>query len=449
MALDGTPVFFVGTPQEAAQVSRAGYEVVSTAGLDAGQLASHALTLARERMTAVVMLDDAAAEAFAEACAEAGASYRVPHPVKVAEAFAGGDVSELCGSEMAEALRNAEADREAANKRMLSKLGVHDVFDVAIELAAGQADREPIPTGLSTLDAALGGGLPTGGLVTLGAVSSTGKTTLCLQVADHMAASGRPVLFVTVEQGRHELVAKSVSRIMRQLPTRNGGHYVASSAEIQSAKAREAWGAPMQDAFTKACTDYANRVAPNLRIMETDRQPSTADIRKAAEAMARLFGTAPVVFVDYLQLLAPADKRMTERQAVDRNVMDLRHLARDMRACVVAISSLNRASYSEGVTLEAFKESGAIEYGSDVLLGLQPRGLGAEVDSVKVDEQRRKARSVIEGFKGKAIREAEVKVLKNRAGAVTPDGAPLTYEAVCNLFTADPAPTERRQRVRL
>ena len=432
------PEFFVGTPQEAERVTSAGHVAVSTANLDAAQLAGHALRLARNGSTAIVMLNQTSAESFGQACAQAGAAYRIVSHELVAEAFGqGGDVAGLCDSEEAEALRQAEEDRSRAGKRMLESLGVHDVFDVTLELAAGQADREPIPTGLATLDDALGGGLPTGGLVTAGGVSSMGKTTLTLQIADNMAANGHPVLFVTVEQGRHELVAKSISRIMRLLPTRNGGHYVASSADIQSSTVRESWGEPMQAAFVKACTDYTNRIAPNMRIMETDHQPSTAEIRKAAEAVRSIYGKAPVVFIDYLQLLAPASERMTERQAVDRNVMDLRHLARDMRTCVVVISSLNRASYSEGVTLESFKESGAIEYGSDVLF-----------NGVRVEEQRRKARSVIEGFKGRAVREAEVRVLKNRAGAVPQEGAHLTYEAVCNLFEADTTEATQAQRPR-
>lgn len=445
------PEFIVGTPQEAERVRQAGYIGVSISEFDAAQIADHALRLAREGTTAVVMLDSVAAGSFIQTCEQAGAAYRVPDTSLVVEAFKpGGDVPGLCEAEESEALRQAEEDRESAGKRLLASLGVHDVFDVALELAAGQADRVPIPTGISSLDTILGGGFPTGGLVTLGAVSSTGKTTLCLQVADHMAASGRPVLFVTVEQGRHELVAKSLSRLMREIPTRNGGHYVASSADIQNAEARAEWGEPMQGAFVTACTRYTNEIAPNLRIMEMNRQPTTADIRKAAQAIANQYGTAPVVFVDYLQLLSPASERLSERQAVDRNVMDLRHLARDMRTCVVAISSLNRSSYSEGVTLESFKESGGIEYGSDVLLGLQPRGMGSEVGSVRIEEQKRKARSVIDGFKGRVVREAEVKVLKNRAGAVPQEGAPLTYEAVCNRFEADTtAKSEQKPRVRL
>ena len=38
---------------------------------------------------------------------------------------------------------------------------------------------------------------------------------------------------------------------------------------------------------------------------------------------------------------------------------------------VIAISSLNRENYKSGISMTAFKESGGIEYSSDVLIGLQ------------------------------------------------------------------------------
>ena len=166
--------------------------------------------------------------------------------------------------------------------------------------------------------------------------------------------------------------------------------------------------------------------------------------------MQEHMGVAPCVFVDYLQLLAPASDRMTERQAVDHNVMDLRHLARDLQTCVFVISSLNRASYSEGVTQEAFKESGAIEYGSDLLLGMQPRGLTERLEAVPESKQKREARKAEREFKGMANREVEVRVLKNRGGAVPSDCVPLDYSAVCNLFTCGTAKksAQRPKRVK-
>ena len=437
------PTFVVGTTQEVGAIEAMGYKAVAVPD----NMDSLAMKLEGMGSTAIIMLNFIASDDFADACDAAGTAYRVipdrsfMGPLERFFETADGmtnpletELGHICSEAHAQAIEDMEADRLEAERRLLLGLGVHDVTDVVTELIAGRADRERVPTGLKNLDSILGGGLPLGGLVTLGAVSSTGKTTLCLQMADNVAASGRPVLFVTVEQGRHELVAKSISRIVRSLPTKAGGTYTVSSAEIRSAEARGEWGRPLIEAFGRACTIYGERVAPNMRILEIDKQPSTKDVRKAAETIEKQRGQAPLVFIDYLQLLAPANEHMTERQAIDHNVMDLRHLARDLGSCVVAISSLNRASYGEGVTLEAFKESGAIEYGSDVLLGLQPAGMEDKLRNVKADEQRRKARDVLGEYKGSSTRETEIKVLKNREGAVPRDGARLTYHAICNLF---------------
>lgn len=436
------PTFVVGTEQEKGMLKSMGFKAVVLEDADA--LAVHLEAIGS---SAIIMLDEWSADGLVEACEAAGAVYRAVPEYEFAdfmvEAF--DEISEdgeshrairnLCGRERDRAIDQYEADRMAAVEPMLESLGVHAVMDVVVDISSGGADRERIPTGLANLDEILGGGVPLGGLVTIGAVSSVGKTTLCLQVADHIAASGRPVLFVTIEQGRHELVAKSISRIMRKLPTRNGGWYSASSADIRSKVTRDEWGEPMSRAFSTACTNYARTIAPNMRILETDEQPTVKGIRKAAGAMTRQRGTAPVIVVDYLQLLKPANDRMTERQAVDSNVMALRHIARDYGTCVILISSLNRASYSEGVTLEAFKESGAIEYGSDVLLGLQPFRMEKELAGItKEADQKKVARSIMGDFKSRSDRDVEVKVLKNREGAVPREGAHLVYHARTNLF---------------
>ena len=43
---------------------------------------------------------------------------------------------------------------------------------------------------------------------------------------------------------------------------------------------------------------------------------------------------------------------------------------------VLGISSFNRDNYNNPVGMQSFKESGAIEYSSDVLIGLQFKGVG-------------------------------------------------------------------------
>jgi len=72
---------------------------------------------------------------------------------------------------------------------------------------------------------------------------------------------------------------------------------------------------------------------------------------------------------------------------------------------MIAISSFNRDNYKTTVSMESFKESGAVEYSSDVLLGLQLRGAG-EKGFDATEEKKKNPRNV------------ELIVLKNRNGSV-------------------------------
>ena len=97
---------------------------------------------------------------------------------------------------------------------------------------------------------------------------------------------------------------------------------------------------------------------------------------------------------------------MTDKQNTDHAVKVLKQLARDESIAILAISSLNRANYSEKISMQAFQESGAIEYSSDVLLGMQLKGMGTS--DFDVNEAKRKD-----------PREVELHFLKNRNGVMS------------------------------
>ena len=315
---------------------------------------------------------------------------------------------------------------------MLLRMGVHDSSKTIGDLVNGVADREKIPTGIANLDEALDGGLPSGGLVTLGALSSTGKTTLCNQIGDNVARAGRHVLFVTCEQSRYELVSMSISRLMR---TMSGGQYRANRAAIQSATKRRAWDERKRAAYEAACLDYEVHIADYMHVMETDEQPTAKDIRRAAEAVKRTKGGAsPVVIVDYLQLLKADSSFRDERLAINDSVSTLRKLARDLDTCVVLISALNRKSISEGVTQAAFRESSGIEYSSDLMLGLQPQNMTKELQETSANNQAREANRIIDEYRDYDVKPCEVRILKNRAGKVPSDGIPLVFDAASSYF---------------
>ena len=72
--------------------------------------------------------------------------------------------------------------------------------------------------------------------------------------------------------------------------------------------------------------------------------------------------------------------------------------------------------------MAAFKESGAIEYGSDILIGLQLTGTGSDgFDADKAKEKNPK--------------EIDFCILKNRNGNIKSDGIPLIFHSEFNCFT--------------
>lgn len=272
-----------------------------------------------------------------------------------------------------------------------------------------RAKTPAIQTGFSKLDEELGGGLYEG-LYIVGAVSSLGKTTFCLQLADQLAFIGHDVIIFSLEMARHELIAKSLSRLSLQL----------CGGEVKNAKTARALTDPARiagfdfierglvEAATKEYKEYASR----LWINEGLGTIGTDQIRDFIKKHIEIKGNVPIVFIDYLQILASPDPRMTDKQATDRNVFELKRISREYKCPIVAVSSFNRDNYTAALNMAAFKESGAIEYSSDVLIGLQPQGMTDKgSDTAKAENAR-----TLDACKKAPERQIELKILKNRHG---------------------------------
>lgn len=322
--------------------------------------------------------------------------------------------------------------REVENERYTEALKrlkvVHPVL-VLKDIYTLESYVDPVPTGLAQVDEMLDGGLYPGVYV-IGAISSMGKTTLLVQIADAIASSGRPVLFVTIEQGAAELIRKSMTRMMWE---GTGGEVEVESRELARKRDREAWGEAENAALRAAAQRYEKGAGRGLRYMEGYGQPGVSDIKTAAAVMASHYTgrygaeCVPVVMVDYLQLLRPENERDTDKQTADKNMMGLRQLARDLKTPVVVVSSLNRASYNGSISLDSWKESGGIEYGADVLLGLQPYNMKERIEAGE------KADDIIDETKREAVSEMEVKLLKQREGRAMGRAA-LTYRKKASVW---------------
>ena len=278
-----------------------------------------------------------------------------------------------------------------------------------------------IPTGFTTLDNTLDGGLYEG-LYVVGAISSLGKTTLVTQIADQIAQRGQDVLIFSLEMARAEIMAKSISRhtLLDVLEHEGDMRNAKTTRGVTTGIRYASYSQTEKDIIKRAVQEYGS-YAQNIYIVEGIGNIGVDQIRETVQRHITFTGKTPVVVIDYVQILAPADIRATDKQNTDKAVLELKRISRDYKTPVIGISSFNRANYKEAVTMEAFKESGSLEYGSDVLIGLQLKGAGGK----SFDANEAKKRNP---------REIELVILKNRNGR-TGDKIELEYYPLFNYFT--------------
>ena len=171
----------------------------------------------------------------------------------------------------------------------------------------------------------------------IAAISSLGKTTLALQIADNLAASGHDVLFFSLEQSRLELVSKSFARILAQ--DHKGKRRAISSLALRNGY--------YSDKLKAAAGLYKERIADRMNIIEGNFNCNISFIGDYIRRYIRRNGTTPIVFIDYLQILQPADdaRRMSAKETVDNTVTELKRISREHGLTVFVISSVNRANY--------------------------------------------------------------------------------------------------------
>lgn len=319
--------------------------------------------------------------------------------------------------------------------RKLFKLAVEKAENMGLEFEKYQIERESVfyflggffdrienrrnsaffSTGFNSFDSILCGGFHPG-LYVIGSISSLGKTTFCLQMADRIAQQNKDVLIFSLEMSRDEIIAKNLSRLtflnsglVYGKTTRDildGFHYSKDYKDDIKFICDIAYD----------CSDYLN----NLYVIEGVGNVGINEIRERVRNHIRVTKNVPFVLIDYLQIVAPIDIRATDKQNVDKTVLELKRLSRDFGISILCVSSFNRDSYMSPVNLSSFKESGAIEYSSDVLIGLQYYGMDYQENETILLRQNR-IRSLIKDFelkgKNKESQSIQVKVLKNRNGS--------------------------------
>lgn len=300
-------------------------------------------------------------------------------------------------------------------------------------LMAGEIDRfknEKI-TGFSNLDAHAGGLYA--GLYVLAAISSLGKTSFALQLADQLATDqknaegkiipGNDVIFFSMEQSRLELVSKSIAR--RTVKKDASGNLQFTNA-VTSLSIRKGY-LPAQ--VREAAKEYKAAVSDRISIVEGNFSCNVSFIGEYVRQYIMKTEKQPILIIDYLQILQPEEaiRRQSTKEIVDYAVTELKRLSRELNLTVIVISSVNRQNYLSPIDFESLKESGGIEFGCDVLWGLQLQCLN---DPKFEKEDLKGQREIVKAAKAANPRKIELCCLKNRYGIAN-------YSCFFNYFPAN------------
>ena len=268
--------------------------------------------------------------------------------------------------------------------------------------------KNVVKTGFPTFDNELGG-ISTG-LTTIGAISSLGKSTLCLQLADQVAMADNKVIYYTAEMSEKDLFVKSIIRLSER-------HRQLSYWDIVNI--RECTNISKTESFLNSIEDY--KVYSKNITIKTVSKGWEQHIRDDIKATIKINeGKSPVIIIDYLQILpalSTTANKGSEYSVLNDIVAELKKIIQEFNCSIICISSLGRDSYAKQVTLSSFKGSGSIEYSSEMVLALDPNILDSyQGESIYNDKQKEYDMDVLNQWKKKAEKILDLRVLKNRNG---------------------------------
>lgn len=274
---------------------------------------------------------------------------------------------------------------DRAEKRIFEigeNLVSRDFVPLADLVSTGMADLEKLAsagtfvTGLSTgfesLDK-LTTGLHGGELVVIAARPSVGKTTLALNMAEHIASKyPGAVGFFSLEMSGRQLAQRMICS--------NAGVNMNSIA----------LGTLTQKQYQEMA--HASDRLHRLPMYIDDSSPlSAVELRAKARHLKKSHGLS-ALFVDYLQLMRGIGGEENRQQEIARISGDMKSLAKDLDVPIVALSQLSRRAVTHDgpPRLSDLRESGAIEQDADVVMFIHE----AQGEEGTPDEGSRPAREV-------------------------------------------------------
>ncbi|GAK57974.1 replicative DNA helicase [Candidatus Vecturithrix granuli] len=224
-------------------------------------------------------------------------------------------------------------------------------FEKIEELSVRKSLVTGVPTGFVELDEMTSGFQPSD-LIVLAARPSMGKTSFCLNIAQHIGVrEKKPTAIFSLEMSKEQLGIRLLCA-----EARLNSHDV-RIGNIQN----DDWERLAHTSEILSQAPIYIDDTPALSILEMRAKSKRLKMEKGLET----------VIVDYLQLMQPRVRHENRQQEITEISRSLKTLAKELHVPVIALSQLSRAveqRTDKRPQLSDLRESGAIEQDADVVM---------------------------------------------------------------------------------
>lgn len=263
-------------------------------------------------------------------------------------------------------------DREHSDEALLERF-LHPV----------NKEKQVVQTGFAQLDKLLmpdvarPGFLP--GLHIIGGAPGIGKTAFLTHLSMNIANDAkmpRKVLLFELELSKDRMFARRASFVSKK---HTDSEYTSTKIFSMSEKVLSSWSLDSQDKY-RSVLKQTVKMSKNIRTFSAEEKQFTVDdIINGTKFMMKEMDPEepkPVVIIDYLQIIEtdPKDYR-SDAEKIKSSLKKLKAFSVENDIVIIIISLLSRAYYFKPLGMEAFKETGSIEYDATTLIGLQYYGV--------------------------------------------------------------------------
>ena len=228
---------------------------------------------------------------------------------------------------------------------------VKESFRTIDQLSQSKELVTGMPTGFVDLDQ-MTSGLQKGDLVIVAARPAMGKTSFCLNIAQHASQrAGETVGIFSLEMAKEQLVIRMLC----------------ADARVDAHRLRT--GNLAEKDWARLAKAYADLSASKIFI-DDSATLTPLEMRAKCRRLKAEHGLGMVV-VDYLQLVTGAGRAENRQQEIASISRSLKGLAKELSLPVVALSQLSRAPEArteKRPQLSDLRESGALEQDADVVM---------------------------------------------------------------------------------